>query len=201
MQKPDTLINKFEKAGLITVLVIMAIRVWLGPDSNFILLVATTILSTYYLWFGFFIFNKLKPQNLLNKNVLRSLKPFQAYVSIIMGIIVSYALIAILTGFFFYPVMQLILLTALLALIAFTVFLIVYQLIKKQKPDYFYRFYYRAAICSILIALLWLPPVEKRLDVLFRNYPVFIEAYLDYRDNPDNDKAREKLREERSRFR
>ncbi len=201
MQQPDTLINKFEKASLVTVLVIMAIRVWLGPESNFILLVATTILSTYYLWFGFFIFNRLKPQDLLNKTVVRSLKPFQAYVSIIMGIIVSYALIAILVGFFFYPVMHSILLTALLALIAFTVFLVVYQLIKKQKPDYFYRFYYRAAIFSFLLALLWLPPLENRLEILFRHHPEFIEAYLDYRENPDDDEARDKLREERSRFR
>lgn len=201
MQQPDTLINKFEKASLATVLIIMGIRVWLGPDSNFMLLVATTILSTYYLWFGFFIFNKLKPQDLLNKTVVRSLKPFQVYVSIIMGIIVSYALIAILVGFFFYPVMQSVLISAFLVIGAFTAFLILYQLIKKQKPNYFQRFYYRAAIFIFVLALLWLPPLEKRLNILFRHYPEFIEAYLDCRENPDDEEARDKLREERSRFR
>ncbi len=201
MQQPDTLINKFEKAGLVTVLLIMGIRVWLGPETNFMLLVATTILSTYYLWFGFFIFNKLKPQDLLNKAVVRQLNPFRVYISIIMGILLSYALIAILVGFFYYPVMQTILLTASIALAVFTLFLIIYQLAKKLKPDHFHRFYYRAAICSILIALLWLPPLEKRLDVLFRKYPEFIEAYIDYHENPDDEEAREKLREERSRFR
>ena len=201
MQQPDTLINKFEKASLLTVIVIMGIRIWLGPESNFMLLVATTVLSTYYLWFGFFIFNKLKPQDLLNKTIVRTLKPFQLYVSISMGIIVSYALIAILVGFFFYPVMHTILLTAFLVLAGFTLFLIAYQLIKKQKPDYFQRFYFRAAIFAFLLALLWLPPQEKRLNVLFRDYPEFIEAYRDYRENPDDEDAREKLREERSRFR
>lgn len=201
MQKADTLINKFEKASLVTVLVILAIRVWLGPESNFILLVATTILSTYYLWFGFFIFNKLKPQDLLNKTVVRSIKPFRVYVSIIMGIVVSYALIAILAGFFFYPVMHTILLSALLALVAFTGFLAVYQLIKKIKPDYFSRFYYRAAIYAFLLALLYVPPLEQRLEVLFRHHPDFIEAYLDCHNNPDDEEAREKLREQRSRFR
>lgn len=179
----------------------MGIRVWLGPETNFMLLVSTTILSTYYLWFGFFIFNKLKPQDLLNKAVVNLLNPFQIYISIIMGIIVSYALIAILVGFFYYPVMHTVLLTAFVAIITFTIYLAVYQIIKKKKPGYFHRFYYRAAIFSFLIALLWLPPLEKRLDVLFRNYPEFIEAYIDYHENPDNEEAREKLREERSRFR
>lgn len=201
MQQPDTLINKFEKASLVTVIFIMGIRVWLGPESNFMLLVATTILSTYYLWFGFFIFNKLKPQDLLNKTVVRTLKPFQLYVSIFMGIIVSYALIAILVGFFFYPVMNTILSTAFLLLAGFTLFLIAYQLIKKQKPDYFHRFYIRATIYTFLLALLWLPPLEKRLNVLFRDHPEFIEAYIDCRDNPDDEEARERLRKERSRFR
>ncbi|MDR4987872.1 MAG: hypothetical protein RG741_03405 [Bacteroidales bacterium] len=201
MHQRDTIINKFEKAGLATVFVVMLLRVWLGPEANFVLLVTTTLLSIYYLWFGFFIFNKLAPIKLLDKTVVRSLSSFRVFLSIFMGIIASYALIAILTGFFFYPLMPYIIGSAFMLMVVFTTYLITYQLKKKPKLPVFRRFYYRAALFILFLGALFLTPREARLELLFRDYPEFIEAYIQYREHPEDDEALQRLREERSRFR
>ncbi len=201
MHQKDTLINKFEKAGLTTVIIIILLRVLFGPQTNFILLVSTTLLSTYYLWFAFFILNKLKPLDLLNHEVVRSLNSFRISVSIIMGVVLSYALIGILAGFFFYPLMPVILTTSFLLLMAFCTFLITYQAIKREKLVLFKRFYYRAAIFAALLMMMSLTPLELRLEVLYKDYPEFREAYLESRANPDDEEAKEQLRQERSRFR
>ncbi len=201
MKVKDTIINKFEKAGIVTVIVVMLLRLWLGPVTNTSLCIFTTLLSIYYLWFSFFIFNKLAPLNMLNRDIVRSLYPFQVYITIIMGIVLSYALVAILAGFMFFPLMPGIMLWALVVLIGFTTYLYVYQIIKKKDLPFLRRYFYRAALYIGLLALLLIPPVETRLEVLFRDHPDFIEAYLEYRENPEDKEAQELLRKMRSRFR
>ncbi len=201
MRQSDTLINKFEKAGIVTVLVVIGIRIWHGPETNFLLLVTTTILSIYYLWLGFFIFTGHKLFDLLDKSVVRHIKPLHIYIGIIMGILTSYALIAVLFGFFFYPSTHFLLGSAFVILTAFMLFLIVFQIVKRKWMTFFHRFYYRAVLFATILALLWLTPLETRLNMFFKEHDDFIEAYLNYTDNPDDEEALQRLRDERSRFR
>ncbi len=201
MKIKDTIINKFEKAGMVTVIVVMLLRVWLGPVTNTSLLVFTTLLSIYYLWFSFFIFNKLAPLQMLNRDIVQSLYPFQIYITILMGIILSYALIAVLAGFMFFPLMHKIMFWALIALTGFTIYLTIYHIIRKKDFPFLKRYYYRAALYLGLLGLLLIPPVETRLEILYRDHPEFIEAYLEWRENPDDEEAQERLRDIRSRFR
>lgn len=201
MKVKDTIINKFEKAGLVTVIVVMLLRIWLGPITNTSLLVFTTLLSIYYLWFSFFIFNKLAPLQMLNKSIVQSLYPFQIYITIIMGIVLSYALIAILAGFMFFPLMHTIMLWAFVALTGFTIYLAIYVLIRKKNLPFLKRYFSRALLYIGLLALLLWPPLETRLEVLYWHHPEFREAYLEWRENPDDEEAQERLRDIRSRFR
>lgn len=201
MKKQDTLINKLEKAGVVTVVAVWILRIFLGPVLNFALLVTTTLLAIYYLWFGFFIFNKLQPFHLLYTEIRQSITPFRTIPTILMGIISSYALIAVLFGFFFYPGMQFMLSSALILLVLFTGVMIGIQTIKKKFDPFCPRMYLRAAGLFIILLILWAPPVEDRLNILFSDYPEFIEAYLDYRANPDDPENIQRLREQRSRFR
>ena len=201
MKVKDTIINKFEKAGMVTVIVIMLLRIWLRSITNTSLLVFTTLLSIYYLWFSFFIFNKLAPLQMLNKGIVQSLYPFQIYITIIMGIILSYALIAILAGFMFFPLMHKIMFWAFVALTGFTIYLALYQIITKKDLLFLQRYYYRAALYIVLLGLLLIPPVEKRVEILYKDHPEFIEAYLEWLENPDDEEVQERLRDIRSRFR
>ncbi len=118
-----------------------------------------------------------------------------------MGIMVSYTLIAILFGFFFYPSTPLLLGSAFILLTIFTLLLVVFEVIKKTRVALFHRFYYRAVLYAAITALLWLTPLETRLNLFFRDHEDFIEAYLHFADNPDDEDALERLRSERSRFR
>ncbi len=201
MEKKDTLFNKGEKAGAVTVIVLIILRLLVGTMMNYALLIVTTLLAVYYLWFGFFIFNKLQPLDLLNKHALRSLSHFRVAISISMGIVISYALIASLFGMFFYPGIDFMLRSSFILLVAFTGYLVSYQVRRKKSYAFLRHYYVRAASLAIILLLLWLPPLEERLDILFGDHPEFVEAYLEYNENPDHEDAIEKLREERSRFR
>lgn len=201
MKVKDTIINKFEKAGVVTVIVVMLLRIWLGPMTNTSLLVFTTLLSIYYLWFSFFIFNKLAPLQMLNRDIVLSLYPFQIYITILMGIVLSFTLIAVLAGFMFFPLMHKIMLWAFVALTGFTIYLAIYQIIKKKDLPFLKRYYYRAALYISLLGLLLVPPVETRLNILYKDHPEFIEAYLEWRENPEDEEAQKRLRDIRSRFR
>ncbi len=186
---------------MVTVIVVVLLRIWLGPMTNTSLLVFTTLLSIYYLWFSFFIFNKLAPLQMLNREIVQSLYPFQIYITILMGIVLSFTLIAILAGFMFFPLMHKIMFWAFVALTGFTTYLAIYQIIKKKDFLFLKRYYYRAALYVGLLGLLLIPPVETRLEILYKDHPEFTEAYLEWRENPENEETQERLREIRSRFR
>ncbi len=201
MHKRDTIINQLEKAGLITVILIWILRAWFGPVFNFTLLVTTTLLAVYYLWFGFFIFNKLQPADLLQHQVRQSITPFQVTTSILMGMITSYALIAIIFGFFFFPGIQMAIISAFVLIVVFTCFMLFHQIIKKKQLFFCKRYYIRIIVIGFFLILLGAPPLEYRLQLLFKDYPEFQQAYLDYRNNPDCEETKNRLREERSQFR
>jgi hypothetical protein len=137
----------------------------------------------------------------LNKSVTQSLTAFEVYMGIAMGIVVSYALIGILFGFFFYPLMPVILGSALAILVSFNIFIFIYRVFKKKKFSFLESFSFRSLLYSLLLVLLTVPPLETRLNILFKDYPEFIEAYIDARENPADEELQEKVREERSRFR
>jgi len=201
MNNKDTLVNKFEKAGLVTVLIIWILRGAVGPAFNFALLITTTLLAIYYLWFGFFVFNKMQPLDLLYQKHHRAISRFHIAAGILMGIVLSYSLIAILFGFHFFPGMKTALISGGIILLFFTIFIAAYHSVKKRHQEICKRFYSRAAIIGFVLALLLFSPVDMRLSILFKDHPEFQEAYLEYLENPEDDKSIERLREERSKFR
>ncbi|TVR42482.1 MAG: hypothetical protein EA394_03405 [Bacteroidia bacterium] len=201
MDRKESIINKFEKAGLVTVVVIWLLRAVFGPAFNFALLVTTTVLSVYYLWFGFFIFTKLRPWDLIHRHIRQSINRFAVITGILMGVIISHTLIAILFGFYFFPGTQAVISVAAVALLLFTGFLIIIKIIDKKSRPHCNRYYLRAGILGVFLLLLWLLPLETKLEILYKDYPEFRAAYIEYVNNPECEQAIHKLREERSRFR
>ncbi len=201
MNSKDTLVNKFEKAGLITVIIIWVLRATIGPMFNFTLLVTTTLLAIYYLWFGFFIFNKMQPLDLLHQHNHSHINRFHIVTGIIMGIILSYSLIAIIFGFLFFPGIQTAMISAAALLLLFIIYVLAYDMVKKRHRKLCRRFYLRAAIVGVILAAFLFTPLETKLSILFGDHPNFRDAYLEYSENPDDEEAVERLREERSKFR
>ncbi len=201
MNNKDTLVNKFEKAGLATVIIIWVLRAAIGPMFNFTLLLTTTLLAIYYLWFGFFIFNKMQPLDLLYQHQHSHISRFHIVVGIVMGVVLSYSLIAIIFGFLFFPGIQNAMISAAVLLLLFTLSVLACDMVKKRHRELCRRFYQRAAIVGVILTALLFTPLETRLSILFRDHPDFREAYLEYRENPDDKEAVERLRDERSKFR
>ncbi len=201
MENKDTILNKLEIAGSITVLALWLLRILVGPSMNFMVLLTSTLLSVYYLWFGFFLFNKIQPLWLIHAHVRKEITTFRIFGSVWMGVVMSYFLIAMIFAFNFYPGMNFVVGSAFLIMLTTTAFIGSIHVVRKHTPGFWARFYPRAIAALVFLAIMWFVPVEKRLHTLFGDYPDFIEAYMEHRSNPEDEAALQRLREERSRFR
>ncbi len=201
MSNKVTIFNRIETYGIIIVFILMALRGIFGPGLNSLMLYFTTLLAIFYLWLGFFIFTRTMPLDLLDPRRRAQFNPFIISSSIVMGVVYSYTFIAILFGFLFYSGMMFMLGSSFILVLVTTALLYFYD---KQKPVpswYMRQLYKRSILFGAISFILWVTPVDTRLEILFRDHPEFIEAYQHYRENPEDERAIERLREERSRFR
>ena len=180
----------------------IALRIIFGPVVNSILMVSLVLLAIFYLWFSVLLFNNVNFKQLFpNHPKNPKFNAFKISSSIIMGVVYSFTVISIMFSLFFYPNMELMLgLSVFLLLVSF-IFWFFYYRYKKKYKLYLNKFYLRSGVYCLVCLFLIVTPVEKRLEVLFKDHPEFIEAYLNYHENPDDPEAEEELREQRNRFR
>lgn len=197
----STSIATIEKFGLTAIALLLCFRIFFNTHLNIFLLSGITLLAVFYLWFGFFLFTKALPLDLIDKRKRAVFTPFKITSSIIMGVVYSLSLIAILYAFFFYPRMQLMLAFSFSLLVISTCLLIVYHRLNRSEWPYVKQFYTRSFLLGLFVLLILIVPVETRLDILYKDHPGFIEAYKDYHNDPNSTEALEKLRDERSKFR
>ncbi len=195
------LVNKLERYGALIVGFLILFRIVFGTDLDFFLLNSLTILAVFYLWFGFFIFTRAIPSDILDRQKRAAFTPFRIASSILMGVVYSVCLISVLYSLFFYPRMQFMLGFSLFLLATSGSLIGVYVWLNRQEWGFIKQFFLRSVILGSVVLIMFSVPLEKRLQILFRKHPTFIEAYLEYREDPGSETALERLREERSRFR
>ncbi len=200
INKP-TLSSTIETTGSVTITVLLCYRIFVNTQLDFFLLSGITLLAVFYLWFGFFLFTNAQPQDIVDKEKRAAFTPFRITTSIIMGVVYSVSLISILYAIFFYPRMQFMLGFSFFLLISYTSFIIVYHWLNKNEWTFVKQFIKRSAILGAFVFFILVVPVEKRLEVLYRKHPGFVEAYIEYRNSPNAPETIEKLRDERSKFR
>ncbi len=193
--------KRVELTGIIITGLLIVLRIVFGTFFNASLMVMLVLMAIYYLWFGFFLFNNVTHEQLFTKHDRGKFNLFNISSSIIMGVVYSFTVISIMFALFFYSKMNLMLGSSFFLLLMSLIFSIIYQNYYNVEKKYLHQFYIRSAAYGIICLFLLLTPVEKRLKVLFSDHPNFIEAYLDYRENPDDPKAEEELRKQRNRFR
>ncbi len=196
-----TALNRLERYGAIIVLCLLGFRFLFGVGLDFFLLTAITIMAVFYLWFGFFLFNNAVPLDLLDRRKLVGYTPFRTVSSILMGMVYSLCLIAILYAVFFYTRMQFMLGFSVFLLGVSTTLILIYHWFNRTDSAFLGQYYRRTAILGAFIIGLTFTPVDTRLKLLYAEFPGFIEAYREYRENPDSEQALEQLRSERSKFR
>ena len=198
---PRTILNRIEKLIAIPTVVLLIYRIFLGTSLDFFLLSAVTVMAVFYLWFGFFLFNRILPLELADPVKRQNLDSFRVVSSIFMGVVYSVCIISILFSIFFYPRMQFMLGFSLFLVLTAASLSAVYHWLNKQSGRFLRQFYLRSLILGGFIALTLSISVEKRLNLLYSDHPGFIEAYCDHRNEPNDPEAFDRLREERSKFR
>lgn len=201
MEKQLTLLNKIERYGGMLVILLLLGRILIGTDLNVVLRISLTLFSIFYMWFGFLIFNRVVIGDLIHAGRRKVVNPFRIGSSILMGFCYSYCIISIVFSFFFLRGMQFMLSLSTLLLVAGTVFLVIYNWINKNETTYLRQYYLRSAILVVILISLLLTPLEARLKVLYGDHPDFVEAYINYHNNPGNEQFVEPLKEARSQFR
>ena len=201
MEATKTIFKKIELfLGLMT-LALLLYRLLFGTGLNGMLITALVIMAIYYMWFGFFLFTGRSLRDLATPQSRKTFKPFRIASSILMGLVYSFCTIAILHGVFFYDSMNFMLAFAFFLTFLSASFTLVYHKLNPEDGPYLSQFYRRSAILGLFCLLMWLTPVNTRLEVLFRKHPDFIEAYKQFKENPNDPLAEEALRQARSVFR
>jgi len=199
--KERTVFKRIEIVGTIAIVVLILFRFLIGTSLNGALLVALVFQTIYYMWFGFFLFSRVSLRDLATPKSRNQVSPFMVISSIIMGLIYSVATIAMVYGLFFYQGMNVVLSGAVLLIILSSGITLLYHWLNVADRPLLKQYYKRSFILGAFCLALWLTPVDTRLEILFKDYPEFVEAYKNLRDNPDNEEAKQRLREARSYFR
>lgn len=193
--------KKVEGIGLIIISALLFQRIFVGMGFYVMLRILLTLLSIFYMWFGFFLFNDLKMSDLFFRQKRKNLSRTRVFSSIFSGFLYSYCLITLMFVISFYSGMHTMIIIALLLNLAL-LFYSYYQLQSQPTHNKYYRQYFiRSSVFAVLFLSLWLVPREEKLNILFRDHPSFIEAYKNYQENPDDPQNLQRLKEERSAFR
>lgn len=201
MKEKVTLFNKIERFGGLLVILLITGRVFIGPDLNAPLRISLTLLSVFYMWFGFFIFNRTLLTELITHSKNKLLNPFRITTSILMGLLYSFSMISLIFSFYFLRGMHVMMGLSTLLVVVATILMLVWQWLYKDEGGYIRQFYLRSALFAALGTAFLATPLQTRLEILYGNHPDFVEAYMNYFNHPDEDQAIENLREVRSRFR
>jgi len=193
--------RKFEIVGLILVFALIMYRTFFGLGLQFFMTFIIPILSVFYMWFGFFLFNRLRFKDLFDRDKRKELNTLQIVLSITAGFVYSFSFIALLFAIGFYPGMNVMISWSLLFNIIILGSSLFFFLSLKSRRPFIRQFIIRSVVLSAIFFFLWYTPVEKRLDFFYKDYPEFVQAYIDFLENPDDPEVQKRLREERSGFR
>jgi len=193
--------RRIEITGLVLIAVLILVRLFADMQLHVILRILLVLISIFYMWFGFFLFTKMTVKDLSCPKKRKNLSPLKISGSIGAGFIYSLSFIAIINTLDFYRGMHFLSgLAFFLNLAVLGVVLFIFYR-KKEKDPFFKQFLKRSSAMALLFLVILLTPVEKRLGLLYKDHPGFIEAYTAYMEDPDNPEKLNHLREERSAFR
>jgi hypothetical protein len=170
-------------------------------ELQVLLRIAITIISIFYLWVSFFLFNNVRIIELFDKKRKINISTLTVSLSVTAGFIYSLSFIAILFVISFYPGMNRLIVLSMVFNFLLLVFSFIIYFKRKESVAFIRQFIWRSIVLSVLFFTLWRAPDGFLLHKLYADYPTFVDAYNDYLDDPDNPEVQNKLKEERSAFR
>ncbi len=161
--------------------ILLVLRITIGTQISIFFALSILLLALLYFPLGVFLFNK----HLLKSSTKENVKSSQKLGSIAFGFAFSITLIGILFQIQLWP--------GTVMILGFGIFLMLIGifiiLIKKTKvTNQFYKqFIIRATIILILSICLLSIPAKKKISILYKDYPAFVEKYLECLKEPSND--------------
>ncbi len=193
--------RRFETISILLILGLLLYRVLVGIQLQVLLSVMLTLVAIFYMWFGLFLFNRMSPVVLFDKWKRKELSLFRIAGSIAFGFLYSFSFIAIMYAVNFYAAMNPMLFLAFVFNISILAVCGFYSWRGKVEKSFLRQFILRSSVLVLLFFGVMLVSVDQRLNVLYKEYPGFIEAYNNYLEDPDNPESLQRLKEERSAFR
>lgn len=180
-------------SGLVLILNFLKI-----PGSDFSLGLIFSLISIFYLYFGFAFFNNVRLRKIFKKASYQGISSGRILGGIATGIFLSIGIIAIMFKVFSFPGAMIQLALGLLGLGIITLI----ALIKfgASKEEYYSKILKRTLIIGTLLLSFLVIPDKLVLDLKYPDHPELVNAILKAKADPGNDELWDRVAEERKRM-
>ena len=176
----------------------MALSIILFPRFQSIIVLATGFTSMIYFYLSFAIFNGIHFKTIFNSQSYKGIGQFRLIGAILTGFALSIICIGILFRFQDYPKPNFILSVGIIGVLISGIVCIIK--FKETKSTFYKMILFRIAFYGILGFTLLIFPREKMVEIKYRNYPAYIEAFKNSKADPNNKELRKKVAEERQKI-
>ncbi|MBL7941800.1 MAG: hypothetical protein JNM00_03490 [Flavobacteriales bacterium] len=185
--------KRFEYILIILAVTGLIMRICLIPGGAMLMILSATLLSLFYMWFGFAFFNKIGFTGIFKRNSYKGGGAHTQLPAIAMGMALALMLLSILfklqlwQGSFF-----LFLQGIVLGVIVFVIVLILHL---RSKAPFSGMYFSRLMVYGILAIGIYLTPASSLVDVFYRHQPEYAELYKQMLANPGDPALEGQLRD------
>lgn len=153
------------------------------------------LLACFYMYFSFMIFNDIKLKEVFKKETYKEIEAKRIIGAIIVGFVISIGIIGILFKLMIWPGAKIQLTFGLICLGITGILCLI-----KLRNRFYSKILKRVLVLGVIGLFLFIIPPRILLQWKYPYHPDYINAILDYNENPDNQEKYEKLIEERNKM-
>jgi hypothetical protein len=186
----------FEKILIVIAIIGLIFRFLYIPGAFIIMFASLMTLAVLYFLLGFALFNNLKVKDLTQKATYNSMNNIRLIGAIFTGLALSTIVIGILFKIFRWPGGNIQILSGIVAIIAILIVSAIKGGVLKStfyKPIQIRLFAYLfVGVALFLASDYWIEQIK------FHNHPEYLELYIEYQKNPDDEELRKELEDARA---
>jgi hypothetical protein len=190
--------KKAEKIFGLLVFVALILNISLIATGSMFTVLILGLLSTFYMYVSFALFNEISFKNILKKETYKEIGSLRIVGAVLTGLAIATTLIGVLFTVQSWPGSKVNLSGGLMGLlIAFIVGFLKYR---KSKSNYYINIFKRIVIYGGIGIVFYILPENSWRDFKYRNYPEYLKALDDARAEPNNQDLWDKANEEREKI-
>lgn len=176
-----------EKLIIALLVIAVILKFLLVPSGGALFVLFSLLLAMLYAYFGFLLFNNIRFRNIFKKVAYNGISSWKIIGAIATGISLSIAIIGMMFKGQHYPGASFMILAGIFS----ALIIIIISLIKhsKKKSSYYKNIIIKTGIAVIVCSILYLVPSKFWLEIKYRNYPDYVQAYQRSLEQPNNKKV------------